>query len=799
MIKTHRCAWLLLSVLPFACSERAMEENSFEKTSTLPSIEGKTTYLASPFVTAGDRVYMVGHQDGTFPDLGWHIEGEMGGIWDHPVKLMDGFTASIAFNNTPDTFCLDKATRFVNYPIGNSHFFFVKKENLSVERFQFVPDGLEGMIIEFRINNKDSKSKSILFSFTGMTDLRPTWLGERTGMIDSEDQVLFDEKLRAVVARDKNNPWYAAFGSSLQEKVIYSLHHSPCANVERKGSGKNATLTFPLTLGANEEKVIPVFIAGSYKSEECVRQTYDSLRIGRNAKLARKIDRYENLNRTAHLTIEDKGLQQMYEWLKYNCDWLVRNVPEQGIGIGAGLPDYPWWFGADMTYTLQGILATGNHELAKSSIVLLNKLSSHRNGNGRVIHEASTNGSVYNPGNVNETAQYISLLRTYLSWTGDKELVSQLFPDIKKGIKWLREDRDPDRNGYPDGSGMMEIPGLETEMIDVAAYTQRALEDAAEIATVMGDKKAAGDYLKWAAELRSKINKEWWNAPQGSFGDFRGTVFEAKPILQAAIIRADTLKKPWAVKELKVTERLLSRYSPHEKVPFVVYHNWVVNTPLETGIADAEKGRTALETAKRYENPFGVFVTGIDRTEEPDSLVLKSRRKTFSYTGAVMTLPTGVQAVAAARYGTPEEALTYLQKLQRSFSYALPGSMYEVSPDFGMVTQAWNIYGVAIPIVNYFFGIQPKAYEQTVAISPRLPDSWKEVSLENVRIGNNSLTVSITLKEDYREYRIVQSQPDWKVSVDIKSAKKVILNGREQRVGGSFVGARGREILLKIY
>ena len=124
----------------------------------------------------------------------------------------------------------------------------------------------------------------------------------------------------------------------------------------------------------------------------------------------------------------------------------------------------------------------------------------------------------------------------------------------------------------------------------------------------------------------------------------------------------------------------MKKYVRNKAIPHVIYHNWVVNTPLETGIADRDKGRAALAKSMTYENPFGVFVTGIDRTEEPDSVVLKSRKKTFSYTGAVMTLPTGVQAVAAARYGSPEEALQYIEKLHQSFSYALPGSMYEVSP-----------------------------------------------------------------------------------------------------------------------
>jgi hypothetical protein len=29
-------------------------------------------------------------EDGTFPPLGWHTKGEMGGVWMHPIKLLDG-------------------------------------------------------------------------------------------------------------------------------------------------------------------------------------------------------------------------------------------------------------------------------------------------------------------------------------------------------------------------------------------------------------------------------------------------------------------------------------------------------------------------------------------------------------------------------------------------------------------------------------------------------------------------------------------------------------------------------------
>lgn len=167
-----------------------------------------------------------------------------------------------------------------------------------------------------------------------------------------------------------------------------------------------------------------------------------------------------------------------------------------------------------------------------------------------------------------------------------------------------------------------------------------------------------------------------------------------------------------------------------------------------------------------------------------------------------MTLPTGVQAVSAAKYGEPDESLNYIKKLAQSFSYALPGSMYEVSPDFGMFTQAWNIYGVAVPIVNHFFGIQPKAYEKSVSISPRLPKEWKDVAITNVKVGDNTLSVAISIKSDFKEYRIQQRRADWTILVDIANAKRILLNDQEidlATVTNNALTLTGLESKVRIY
>jgi glycogen debranching enzyme len=794
---------LLLLFLGCTTAEQPLKSPSLEQAAGLPSIAGQPQYLASPFVTAGDRVYLVGHQDGSFPDLGWHIDGEMGGIWNHPIKLMDGFAATLSLAGGGATFCLDKADQFTNYSMANSHHFSWKEQELAIERFQFVPDAVEGLVVEFRITNRGNAPKELLFSFTGLTDLRPTWLGERTNMIDAEDVLSYDENASAVLARDQKNPWFTMFGSSLPASQ-FSTEATACQPPSRRGLGREGTLSYTLSLAAGEERVIPIFIAGSYQSEEALRSTYALLKEEAKELFQQKSLRYKRLQAGAQLSIPDKDLEQMYEWLKYNTDWLIRHVPELGVGLTAGLPDYPWWFGADAAYALQGVLATGDHALVRNTILLLHQLSVKTNNNGRIIHEVSTNGAVYNPGNVNETAQFISLVYTYWAWTGDTELVKEVFPNLKKGLNWLLQEMDPDGNGYPNGSGMMEIPGLEEdlELIDVAVYTQQALASAARLARAMGETALATTYQQQADALKERINKEWWQAEKQSYGDFRGTVEEALPVLEAALIRSDTLGKPLAVAELQETQERLHGYPEEQPLPHVIYHNWVVNTPMETGIADPEKGRAALKTAKTFENPFGVYVTGIDRTDEPDSIVLKSRKKTFSYIGAVMTLPTGVQAVAAAQYGSPEEALDYLHMLHRSFSYALPGSMYEVSPDFGMFTQAWNIYGVAVPIIQHFFGIQPKAYEKRIILSPNMPKEWPEAGLERVKVGNNFLSLSIRQQEDHTEYQLQQTEGDWTLSLPLQGIQKAVLNGREldaARLSRGTLELTGNENRLQLY
>lgn len=742
-------------------------------------IEGKAEYLSSPYLTPGDRAYMVGHQDGSFPDLGWHVAGEMGGIWAHPIKLMDGFSAAISANG--NTYCLDQATKFINHPYANEHLFELKELGIEVERINFVPNGQRAVYVDYIIKNTSNGAIDFDLHFNGFVDLRPVWLGERTGMVDGPDEAGFNASTGLIEAKDANNEWHVVFGS-INQPQAHEIGSTSC-DYERQGQGVNAALSYSLKLAAGEEVAIPFIVAGSDKSLAQAQSTFDLVKKDIGRLVAEKSQRYEGIQSTARLQTPDERINEAFMWTKFNTDWLINDVEGLGRAITAGNPDYPWFFGADSEYALQGAIAVGMKDIVYSTIALIDSVSNAiNNGSGKIMHEMSTNGAVFNPGNLNETPQYATLIWEVFKWTGDMDFLRKYYPTVVAGLNWLLEENDEDGNLLADGYGMMEIHGLESEMIDVAAYTYKAFMDAAEMAEVLGQPAEAKDYRMNATRLAEIINTEFWVEEFDSYADFIGTAKEAEHLIDGAIVRADTLDKPWAVEELKATERKIRSFKPNEKRGFVLYHNWVVNTPMEVGVADSAKAVKALNTGNQYVNPFGVFVTGIDRDESAgtDDGGFAEKMEIFSYTGAVMTLPTGVLAIAENNYGRPDQALEYLERMTNSFSYALPGSMYEVSPDFGMHTQAWNIYSYAVPVIKQFFGVRPMAHLKEITIDPLFPESWPEGEIRGLKVGDNTISVRIErLSSSQIEVSVEQTDPTFKILIPLNGKKGTLREGEK--------------------
>ncbi|MBS4204010.1 amylo-alpha-1,6-glucosidase [Lederbergia citrea] len=727
------------------------------------------TNIQDLYICAGDRAHVIGAQSGLFPDFGHHVKDEMGGVWSHPIKLLDGYWLGFSQedgNNGVNW--LKEANEFHNYPYYNEHDYELANNDLQVIRRQFCPDGLQGVVVTYFITNTSDVNRKLDVSFLGRTDLSPVWFSENLGIKDGLDVGRLDESAGIFIGNDSENPWYVVFGADRpfqkgkQDRHLFGPE-------ETAGQGISGLLTYEdVEIQKGDTIELNFFIAGSNISEESALQTFATIKNQHNRLFEAKKERYEKILNKTMIKIPDKHLEKVFNWNKFHMDWLTMEVPEVGRGLVAGHPEYPWWFGCDNSYALLGNLPIGNLELAIETLDLVHNVSENENGNGRIIHEVSTCGAVANKGNTQETPHFIMCVWETFLWTGDYEFLKRMYPTVKKGIDWIFNEMDPDGDLLPEGYGIIEIEGLNVELIDTAVYSYGALNVGSLMADMFEESSLAEHYRGLANKLKETINQEMWMNEEKLYADAMAT---PKLILSKIDLYIDRAKNDHAINAVKdleqMKEKILNINDQEKQLPWL-FKNWVINTPMELGLAPREQAIPALNRmgTEEFTGQWGTYLSGMYQT-------------------AMMTISTGVQAVAECKYDRIDEAMRYVNLIASTFNQRLPGSISEMSPDYGCFVQAWTSYGLVWPLLSHVFGIQPKAHWKEITIRPRLPKSWDHISLTNLEIGTgdkaNVCCVSILKTKDNDKYNISLEKEGWKIMIDLPDQryKKVLLDGQE--------------------
>jgi glycogen debranching enzyme len=764
-------ACLLLTLIPANPLAAQAESSADPMRGITKSVESDTR----PYVTAGDRAYLIGSQSGGFPDMGDHVPGEMAGLWIHPIKLADGFWAAVRDSSSGQEVALSEADQLTTYPYGTQLRYQPVLDGVEVERFEFSPDGQSGVIVQYRLRNTTGRPKRVELSLAARTELSPVWYSETIGITDAPDTVAWREGEGVFVARDTRHSWYLVWGAPDSRGRPAVAPNLP----RTRGIGATAAARYPVSLGPGRASSLTFVFAGSAASEAEALATYRHLATNHAPLLERKKQRYAALLQRARVRIPDRRLQEVYDWVRINMQWLVRDVPGTGRAVGGGLMEYPWWFGTE-TYSLQALTATGDFELPTENLRLLRRYSDETNANGRIVHEITTAGAISNPGNSQETAQFIMAVANLVDWSGDLALAREMYPAMKQGLRWLLGDMDPDGNLFPGGYGIMEVLGLNAELIDVAVYTQQALQGTARVARLLGEPDTLR-YDRLAARLKSRINQRLWVEEEVSYADFFGTRAQA-------VSAAEGARKQLTLKgddKLTVRERELMRHytglartfraMPDTTRGWLTNKNWVIATPMEVGIAPRERAIRALDRIRRENlGPYGPYLSATERLY-------------------MMTIATGVQAVAEAEYGRTEEALWYMDRIAQTFNRVTPGSISEMMPDWGCFTIAWTSYGIVVPLIEHVFGIEPDAAHKTVTFAPSMPRGWEDMSIEDLPIGTNLVSLAASRTGKGLEYTFQSKEGDWTLflrSGDSPGAR-YYLNGRPVVPGASGIQMTG--------
>jgi hypothetical protein len=703
----------------------------------------KMQRLGDPFIAAGDRAYLVGAQDGGFPPTGWHTPGEMGGVWTHPIKLLDGFWLQVGGT------WVSSSSRFTVGPFWNA-FEFSELDGLRLARQDFVPDGEPAIVVRFTLES--ARARTLSLRVLARTHLQAVWPGGVTDTSDTHDEAVYSPTLGAWICCREDTPWYALIGSGQIAPVGWDCGNPLTGPEPAHGSGVSVALDFRLPLRSDESIHLDLIITGSHLGLAPARESFQRVSRKPDVFWEAKAQRYDAMLQRSVLEVPDEPLTAAWDWLKCNYDWLIRDVPGTGRGLGAGVADYPWWFGCDSAYAVLGCLALGQHEVAVDTLDLLRTLSIRANGeSGRVIHEGTTSGQVIHRGNTQETPHFVTAVWHTFLWTGDQAFLLRNYDFCKRGLlEWTLGTQCPDGDALPFGYGIHELAGLDLQCVDTAAHTVAALAALGRMAGVLGESAVAAHCRSVYTVALARLDEAFWMEAEGVYGDIVATPSEMVPRVRRWIEECSYTGSacPGYDSRLAELRNVLSQAEsdprPDRKRPWLCKSSTVV-APLEARLAPSHQAVRALERLEspEFSGPWGMYVSGLDRTQS-------------------MSITSGVLAVAELAYGRVEQGLHYVRLIAETLPLHMPGAISEIAPDGGCFVQAWSGYAIAWPVVTQIFGLRPDAHRKQLVLHPRFPASWQEARLSNVLIGSNSLDFAW----DGRRVQVSSKERGWTITSD---------------------------------
>jgi hypothetical protein len=747
------------------------------------------------YVSAAERAQIEGFQDGRFYANGWHITGEMGGIWTPPLKLLDGIWFGI------DDEWVGPATKFTS-GYGYGRFTLPDTAGIEVERTDVAPDGRRAGLFRLQLTNPGA-ARSVTVKVDAHSELMPSYpwgfdgisphasqqLAD-TGAFDGDSLVFTDKgtlphanatphDYAALVAADREPSGGEAAESDGGYRGPQPGTECPGGMTDPMprqcddgpfGKGTGGQLRYSIDLPANGSRTLWVAVAGSDKGVGDARDELEAALENPERALADKIAARERLASYSKLSLPgDPKLAQGIDWGKQNIaditqvaeDLEIRYVDqgnqypkpqghiERARWVGAGFPDYPWIFATDAEYTSFASVTTGQFEAIKDHMRVLRDASDIVNeDSGKVTHEITADGANWfgqnkDPGNTDETVKFPSTVALIWRWTGDDRFRDEMYDFSKRNLRYVERTLDQDGDGWPEGLGNVERSGMGPEKLDNTVYWIRGLYDLADMAASKGD----GATERWASrkadDLRERFDGAWWMDDLG--------------------LHADSLSETNA----KIQQK-----------------HWITSTPMEAELTFGRRAVPGLATFEHGSRSLSVHETPDFSGERPFNRGLFHTGRGGGPEGqgelSIFTLNTAIQSIGEGNYGRlgPEQQGRYTEanvETQLGEPAAngepdeQPGAMPEIAPSEGfgknidrcwtcrsMFMQVWGNYGTAWAVVHQQLGVRPDMGRRALEVVPQLP-SAAPIAGSNIRLGTGALETVQASKDGARHTTTVDT------------------------------------------
>jgi glycogen debranching enzyme len=446
----------------------------------------------TPVFISGQRIYAITTIGGVRHPFGeWHLRDNMGGVWAHPLRILDGWALALEMDGIvaplDHAVCCDLFGAYItrHFTVGT----------LTLEWTEFAVDDQPHYYATLLARNDGAAPVNATVLLRAEADLRFCWFGG-VAPAEPEMRVLSD-----------GVAWRAA--DAYAGVTVTLVSASPAA---WEISGRMAQARFPLIVQPGEALALQWRLA---VQRDDASPPGNVLRAAVDA-LSSKIALYRTITSAIRLETPDQDINRCWQVARQNIHMLRADYrPALAPYLLAGLPEYPQLFGCDTTYSVPGVVAGGFADIAHSALEELGRYAWR--ACSRVPHEITTNGRVYHPGNIQETPQFAVACWDYVRWSGDLDFLERMYPICVEGLEHFSVTLEG--RGYPIGDGVVEVPGMGACKLDVVCYLYQALTTLRDMALTLGRPGDAVRFAGYAGELTARFESDWWIEQEGMYAD----------------------------------------------------------------------------------------------------------------------------------------------------------------------------------------------------------------------------------------------------------------------------------------
>ncbi|PYZ93998.1 amylo-alpha-1,6-glucosidase [Salipaludibacillus keqinensis] len=605
------------------------------------------------------------------------------------------------------------------------------RESVEMKRKRFIFDG--ALYEEITVKNYNPKQTSFEVSIHLDADFKDMFIvrGFQNGTVGKREESTVNENgmaIRYIGADDVNRTldvkWNLTPIRTTDKGDIYfacSLDHE---------EEQTISLTMVPTVGEESTKVL--------KHEDALRQLMTSYK--------------EWAESTTKVTTNHPQLQRLIDRGLGDLRVLLTDLGYGKFPV-AGLPWFGVPFGRDSLIAALQMLPF-NSEVAKGTLKTMaskqgTKKDSWRDEEpGKIMHEirfgelANTGQIPFTPyyGTIDATPLFLVLLSEYMKWTGDLALFNELEENVEAALNWIDEygDRDGDgfveyhqeaskgiaNQGWKDSGDSIvhrngELGETPIALSEVQGYVYHAKKSMAEVYELLGNRDKASQLTADTKTLKAQFEESYWMEEQQFYAlaldkekNQVGTV-TSNPghVLLSGMLDLDRAK---SVSDMLVSDKMYSGYG--------------IRT---MGEGEAGYNPMSYHNGTVWPHDNSVIILGMSKTKNQEQ--------------AAKAMEGLIRSADSFEYDRLPELFCGYEAKGKAVNYPVACS-----------PQAWAA-GTPLLFVQAMLGLFPNALEKTITINPFLPNGVNEIKIENMRIGEGTISLSVKKSEGNHELEVLEN------------------------------------------